>query len=399
MSGLQRYRAVLAIPGVAQSIVLVFIARLPLTAMALTLTLHVVTDLHQDYVAAGLVGTATTVGTMLGAPAVGRALDRHGLRRVLLVCGTAATVYWLSIPWLSYPALLVAALPAGALVVPVTPISRQVLSALVPTEQRRTAFSIDNISVEMSFIIGPAVAVYLLTQVSGRVTLLAIGTVVGLVSILLYVRNPPLRNNREVVEPAAQGSRWGWFSSPLLATLLLTAGALFVLGGTEIALVAALRATGDVSWTGIVISLMAVASIFGGLVHGAVHKSLPQLVLMVLLAGLTIPAGLVHQPWWLLGLALVPMQLVCAPTLAATTESVSRFAPPDARGVAMGLQDSATRLGAALSSPVVGFVVDSSSPAWGFVASGVGGLLLAAVAVPLLRGTRDSHSVSVQSAA
>ncbi len=32
----------------------------------------------------------------------------------------------------------------------------------------------------------------------------------------------------------------------------------------------------------------------------------------------------------------------------------------------MGLQDASTRLGLALGSPVVGFAIDHSSPAWGF---------------------------------
>jgi predicted MFS family arabinose efflux permease len=93
------------------------------------------------------------------------------------------------------------------------------------------------------------------------------------------------------------------------------------------------------------------------------------------------PAGLFDHPWWLLALALIPTNLACAPTLAATTETVSALAPARVRGEAMGLQDSATRLGLAIGSPVVGFAIDHSSPAWGFAAAGLGGLTLASLGV------------------
>ncbi|MFI9721794.1 MFS transporter [Streptomyces sp. NPDC052396] len=386
-SGAGRYRAVFAAPGVARSLLLMFIARLPVTAMGLTLTLHVVSGLHRGYVAAGLVATSTTVGTMLGAPLVGRALDRHGLRPVLAVCATTATVYWLSTPWLPYEALLAAAFPAGALVIPVSSLSRQVLTALVPEDSRRTAFSVDAIAMETSFVVGPAAALYLAARCSSRIALTSIGAVVALTAVLLYLQNPPLRGRRETAAPAPQGPR-SWLNGRMTATLLVSMGVLFVLGGTELALVAALRATGETAWTGMAVAIMALASIIGGVVHGAVRRSLPQSALMTLLAALVIPAGLITGPWWLLGLALVPMQLVCAPTLAAIAESVSKLAPPHARGAAMGLQDSATRLGGALSSPVIGLVIDRSTPAWGFAASGLGGLLFVTAAAACTGGTR-----------
>jgi predicted MFS family arabinose efflux permease len=163
-----------------------------------------------------------------------------------------------------------------------------------------------------------------------------------------------------------------------VATLLIAAGALFVLVGTELATLAALRANGDLDVTGLVIVVMCAASILGGIVHGAVKKSLPQGLLMLLLALLVIPVGLADHPWWLLMLVLIPTNLLCAPTLAATTVTVSRIAPPQVRGEAMGLQDAATRLGLALGSPVVGFAIDHSSPEWGFAAAGLGGLVIAA---------------------
>ncbi|OZM73356.1 MFS transporter [Amycolatopsis antarctica] len=367
---------------------LMLLARLPMTAMGITLTLHVVSDMGRGYGAAGLVGTATTAGSALGAPLIGRLIDRYGLRPVVTVCGTASSAYWLSTPHLPYFALLLVALPAGILTIPAGSIARQVLAALVPADQRRAAYSMDTISVETTFMIGPAAGIFVTTQFSSAAALTGVGIAFALVTVALLLTNPPVRSAEESREPAgARPAIRSWLGGRLLAALLIAMGALFVLVGTELAALAALRESGQIEWTGLVIVVMCVASLIGGLVHGAVHRSLSQLTLSVLLAVLVIPVGLFGDPWWLLAIALIPTNLVCAPTLASTTETVSAAAPARVRGEAMGLQDSATRLGLAIGSPVVGVVIDHSSAAWGFAAAGVGGLAFAIAGVLLQRRT------------
>jgi MFS family permease len=378
----QSYRHVLALPGVPATMLLMFFARLPVTAMGITLTLHVVTDLGRGYGAAGFVGTTTTLGAALGAPLVGRMVDRYGLRPVVAVCGAVTTAYWLSTPHLPYPVLVAVALPAGVLVVPVSSLARQVLTALVPVEQRRSAYALDTISLESSFMIGPAAGIAVATQVSTTAALTTLGVGFTMVTMALYWFNPPIRQDTEVVG-GERPPLSSWLTRPLTATLLVATGALFCLIGTEMSALAALRATGAVAWTGMVIALMCVASASGGIVHGAVRRSLSQPVLMTLLALLVLPAGLFAQPWWLLALALIPTNLACAPTLAATAEQVGALAPARVRGEAMGLLDSSTRLGMAIGSPVVGFVIDHSSAAWGFAAAGLGGFALAAAGLRL----------------
>ncbi|GAB3000130.1 MFS transporter [Amycolatopsis acidiphila] len=379
---MQSYRRVLALPRVPATMLLMFLTRLPMTAMGLTLTLHVVTDLGRGYGAAGLVGTAATLGSALGAPLVGRLIDRHGLRPVVATCGTASTAYWVSAPHLSYVALVAVALPAGMLAVPASSISRQVLTALVPVALRRSAYSLDTISLESSFMIGPAAGIAVATQVSASVALTGIGVCFALTTVALCWFNPPIRRLDEVVTGSRPPLR-DWLGRRLVATLFVGGGALFCLAGTELATLAALRVTGEVGWTGVVIAVMCVASAAGGIIHGAVRRSLSQPTLMLLLTLLVIPVGLFGQSWWLLAIALVPMNVACAPTLAATAEEVSALAPARVRGEAMGLLDSATRLGMATGSPAVGFAIDHSSPGLGFVAAGLGGLVVAAVGLGL----------------
>src|SRR5690242_4778158 len=113
------YRRILALPGMRALVAVALPARVPVTAAGITLTLHVVLDLHRGYGAAGLVGAASTVGIALGSPLLGRLVDRRGLRLTVLVTTVAEGVFWAVSPALSYPALLVAAFVGGLVTLPV----------------------------------------------------------------------------------------------------------------------------------------------------------------------------------------------------------------------------------------------------------------------------------------
>jgi predicted MFS family arabinose efflux permease len=130
---------------------------------------------------------------------------------------------------------------------------------------------------------------------------------------------------------------------------------------------------------------MCLASVIGGVVYGVLPRTPGPLVLMGLLGLLVVPVGLFGGQWWVLCLVLIPSNLLCAPTLAATGDGVSRLAPASVRGEAMGLHSSALTLGGALGSPIVGTVVDHFGATGGFAAAGLGGMLIALVAAPLAR--------------
>jgi MFS family permease len=366
--------------------ILMLFARIPPAATAMTLTLHVALGLGRGYGAAGLVGAAATIGIGIGAPLTGRIIDRYGLRTALVITTLGETLFWATAPFMSYPVLLVMAFIGGLFAIQAMSIGRQAIAALVPEEHRRTAYSMDSISVELSFMVGPVVAVALCTQVSTTMALQTLAAGFAFVGIALLVMNPAMRGDKEPVS-ALRPPRREWLNSRLVAVLLIGAGAVFVLAGTEVTIVAVLREHGEVDWAGATIVILCLASIIGGLVHGAVHKSLPQVTLMALLGALTIPALFFDSTWWVVGLVLVPASAMCAPTIAATGEEVSRLVPAAVRGEATGLQSSAFTFGAALGAPVIGFVVDHSSPGWGFVGAGAGGLIVAAGAALLIRRT------------
>jgi len=378
----RKYQKVLAIPRVLPATLFMFVAGLPLTIMTLTLSLHVLNEMGRSYFDAGLVATATALGFAVGSPLLGRMMDRHGLRPVVAVCGALSTFAWVLLPLVNYTLFVALAFAAGVFTIPTGSLSRQFVASLVPEDQRRPAYSLTTMLMELSFVITPAVGILLITAYSATAVLVGIGIWRALSYAALYLLNWPIRNPDEVfavTEPARPKLR-EWLNARLISVLLISSGALFVMFGTELALIAVLRENGEIAYTGYVIAAMSIASIAGGFVHGIVHRSWSLNRLAVTMSLLLLPVVFFDHVWWWLLLALLPTNLLCTPTLAASSEAVAQLAPASVRGQVMGLQDSANRMGQTLSMPLVGYAIDSLSPAMGFVAAACGGLVLIALA-------------------
>lgn len=389
---LEPYRRALAMPGLRSLLLVALLARVPVVASGITLTLHVVLELHRGYGAAGLIGASFTIGAALGSPMLGRVVDRRGLRLMVGFTTAIEAVFWAVAPVLPYQALLVAAFVAGLLALPVFSIVRQSIAALVPEQQRRPAYSLDSMSVELSFMAGPALAVLLVTTASATAAMYAVGAGIVGAGVALFLLDPPVRSASEEKQTVgAPLRRRQWLRPRLIAVLGISAATTLVLGGTDVAVVAVLRQSDQVVFTGVVLALWGAYSMAGGFVYGAITRPLSPLRLMGLLSVLTIPVG-VATDWWWLALALLPAGLLCAPTLAATADAVSRLVPAGARGEAMGLYGSALTVGLAVGAPLAGAVIDRLGPPWGFAAIGLLSGLIALAAVPVQRRQRQREA-------
>ena len=384
---LARYKSVLAMPGMRTFMLVSLIARIPGTAWTTALTLSIVLDRHRSYAEAGAATAAFTVGLAIGAPLLGRAIDRRGPRPVLLVTGTVSLLFWNLVPVLPYPVLLAAAACCGGLQVPVMTLVRQSLAARVPESVRRQAFSLDSMAVELSFMVGPALAVLAITQLGEATsTLRVLGFGLGLSAAVLYAYDPRLHdgstasaataNDAAAVDavptktsPRKSPPKSGWLAPGFLLILAVCAACCVVLSSTDVAIVAVLRGHGEISWAGIVVITWCAASMIGGFVHGAMPRPLPMTVLLLMLGALSMPVGLAGS-WWLLCLVVIPAGIACAPTIASTVDAVSRAVPAERRGQAMGLHGAALTTGSAVGAPLIGVVIDQAGPGWGMAAIG-----------------------------
>jgi MFS family permease len=392
-----RYSRVLASPALRGALVLGFLVRMPIFAGSVVLTLHVVSALDRSYGAAGLVSAAATVAIAVSGPWRGRLLDRRGLRRVVLPSIVVAGVCWSIAPFVGYWWLLGLAALAGLFVVPSFSIIRQAVIAAVDEDDRRTAIALDGVAVEMSFMVGPAVGVWAAIMWPTSWVLFSIEMLGVVAGIALWVVNPALHDQRAEAPVDEQGapasvteSRASWFRAPFVAICLGAAATTMVLGGSDIGIVAALRdfdAQASIGW---VLAVWGFGSLLGGLVYGGLQRSISAFWLLGGLAVVTAPMAFARDP---LSLALLSFVagLLCAPTITATVDQVSRVVPAASRGEAMGWHGSFMTAGMALGAPLAGYAIDRAGWWAGFCLVAIVGAVVAAVGAGATSGRARAH--------
>lgn len=392
-SVLARYRRVLAVPALRQALVLGFLVRMPIFAGGVVITLHVVSHLGRTYGAAGLVSAAATIAIAVSGPWRGRLLDRRGLRRVVVPSIVVAALCWSVAPFVGYWWLLALSALAGLFVIPSFSIIRQAILAAVPEDDRRTAISLDSVAVELSFMVGPAAGVWAATTWSTDWVLFGIEMLGVLAGVLLWFANPVLREPADETADGTEASvpsRSEWFRAGFVAVCLGAAATTFVLGGTDIGVVAALRdfdAQPSIGW---VLAVWGLGSLVGGLVYGGLHRSISAFWLLGGLGLVTLPMAFATNPLSLALLSLVA-GLFCAPTITATIDQVSRVVPAAARGEAMGWHGSFMTGGMAIGAPVAGYAIDHRGWEAGFVSVAVVGVLVAVLGAVATSGRARRH--------
>jgi len=104
----------------------------------------------------------------------------------------------------------------------------------------------------------------------------------------------------------------------------------------------------------------------GGFIYGALHRSIPAFLLLGGLSLATLPLALAPSEWPLAVLSFVA-GIVCAPTITATIDQLSRVVPERARGEALGWHGSSMTAGSAIGAPLAGVAIDWWGDGGGFV--------------------------------
>jgi predicted MFS family arabinose efflux permease len=397
---LSPYRRVLSVPAMRQALALGILVRIPIFAGGVLLTLHVVQTLHCNYGAAGLVTAAATMCVAVSGPWRGKLLDSKGLRRVVLPSLIVTAICWSIAPFVDYLPLLLLSALAGLFVVPTFAIIRQAVIVAVPESDRRTALSLDAVAVELAFMIGPIAGVWAATIWSTSWVLFGIEMLGVLAGFGLWLVDPALHADRREIDAVEHEmvSRKAWFRPQFLAMCAAAAATTIVLSGCDIAFVAALREFGKVYMIGPVLAIWGLGSVIGGLVYGILHRSVSAFLLLGGLSVATIPIALAPSVWPLAGLGLVA-GVMCAPTITATVDQLSRVVPEAARGEAIGWHGSAMTAGSALGAPVAGLAIDHWGWGGGFVSVSLVGLtvsLLGAGAIATYRRSRRRAAIRVR---
>lgn len=369
------YSDLLRISAVRRILVLGLLIRVPLFGSFVVLTLHVVSHLDMSYGMAGVLSMFESLAIAVSGPWRGRLLDRIGLRRTL---GPALLIYaacWAVAPWSGYWMLLVLVVISGLFSPPVFTIVRQVMIAAVARPQRTAALSLDSVFVELSFMIGPLLGVWLATQLPTPLALSIFQLLAVAGGALMWRDNPSIISAADTPRAPGAGNR-RWLTPWVIAILVTSATATVVLNGADLGTVAALRsmdATASIGW---VLGLWGLSSALGGLLYGALSKPPPSYTLIAVLAAATIPVALAQDEFGF-AVLLFLSGFFCAPTITATVADLTRSVSASRRGEAMGWHGSAMTTGGAIGAPLAGFAIDRAGWEAAFVVVGAAGVVVA----------------------
>jgi MFS family permease len=382
--------AIAATPGARRLIALSIIARLPLTMVSIGLLLHA-KHLTGSFAAAGAVDAAYAIALGLGAPLVGRAVDRRGQTAVLLASCVAAAAMLGVVAALpvgtSLPVLIVPACAIGCAMPPVGACLRALVPGLMPDAAAARAFyAIDATAVELTWITGPALAVTLGAACSTGFAL-AMAAAVSTAGTAAFAAHPASRGWRPAPVASHDRSRPG--RSPGLRTLILVMGALgVVFSAVQVGVAAATSELGAAGAAAPLLAVWGAGSLLGGLIAtrmGGGARSAAGVSL--LLAALTVghaSLAVVATSTLGMGAVLLLAGATIAPTEASVYAIVDDVAPAGTLTESFSWLATAAAGGAALGAAAGGSLVASAGPVSAFALAGAAGVV--AVLTAALRG-------------
>jgi MFS family permease len=394
-AGLRPYQQVLSDRRAVAFSLAGFVARLPMsmTGIGIVLLVSLTTG---SFGLAGLLTAATTVTAAVVAPFWGRASDRVGQARVLLltvlinVLSVALLVTAIDLGW-PLAMSLVAAIGLGiGFSLAGSAVRARWTLRLNGSPLLHTAFALEAMLDEVVFIIGPVLVTFLATALHPALGV-SVSAVIGLIgAVALAAQRSSQPPTRRTPHGHMGSSR---LPRRVLVPVAIASGALgMVFGGMEVNVVAFAKEAGVLPYAGVIL----IAWSFGSLVAGAftgviIWRASPARRFRVgatLLALSLLPLPFVDQP---LGVALLLILsgMTIAPTLIASVGVIQSSVDQSRLTEALAWNSTGMVAGVAVGAAAVGYLIDSSGAQAGFVAVAIAGLLLTLSAL-FVRGPHPS---------
>jgi predicted MFS family arabinose efflux permease len=342
------------------------IARLPfgINGLAIVLFLREETG---SFAIAGAVAGALMLGAGVGAPVMGRFVDRRGARVLLLLAAGNATglVTLLILGSNGVPAaiLMVNAALTGFSYPPSPSVLRARFPELLSSrpELIQSAYALDSVLLELAFVGGPLLVAVMVTAIGpGAALVLSAGAV--LTGVTIFVSALPSDREHEVHEDVR--GLLGVLRSPGIATLVLTMFPVgFALGSLEVSVPAFSHDESHPELAGVLLAIWAIASAVGGFVYGVRPRRSPLAVVhhrLTLLLPLAFVPPLLAPSIPVMALMLVPAGVLIAPIIATRNELANEAAPPGTKTEALTWPLTALVAGLSSGAALGGVLIDSS---------------------------------------
>ncbi len=382
---LSDYRAALRTPGALAPVIGALLARLPIAMLGLSLLLYVQRQTG-SFAMAGLMSAGELIGVASGSVVQGRVMDRRGPTVPLLIASglfaVAVTVGVLAIE-AHAPVIVLVALAYGIGVTQPTvgSASRALWTRLLPPgSTRQAAYAYEAISMEVIFILGPALA-GIIIAVPWPGTGVVAGSICMIIGTICFALAPAVRAQSLAEREPRARDLLGALASPGMRTVALAAmGFGVAIGFVEVAVPAAATRAGHAPIGGLLMAMWSLSSVIFGVLYAmspwprAMHLRLPVLLggFAVMIAPLAIPSGLG-------GLAALMLLagILITPQATAHSAAIELVAPRGTVTEAFGWIITSVTLGLALGQSASGWLVEHVGIRSAFLASAIGGLLFA----------------------
>lgn len=339
------------------------VARLPVAMVSLGIVL-MVEDATSSYGTAGAVSAAYVLATAVAALVQGRLVDRLGQTAVLPVAivVTALSLVGLMVAveddWALWSVYVFAALAGAAMPQIGACVRARWAHVLDGGRDLQTAFALESVLDEVTFILGPVLVTVLATSVS-PVAGLVVALVSGLVGTLAYAAQHRTAPPHGVARAQGRKDPMPW---KLLAPLMLVCLAIgTVFGSAEVITVAFTDSQGAPEMAGPLLAVWAAGSLVAGLITGAMHVTAPPATRIKWgTAGIAVamaPMAFIDS-LWLMAVVLLFGGLAIAPTLIAAIATVEVGVPRSRLTEGMALVNTGIVAGVAPGAALAGVVVD-----------------------------------------
>jgi len=373
------YRALFQARGAKGFVLAGLLARIPLPMTGIGI-ITLLSQIRGSYGLAGAVAATFVLTYALLSPQVSRLVDRFGQRRVLPAAAGLSVLgillllacsYWQTADW----ALFAGAALAGCMPSMSAMVRARWTAIYRGKPQLQTAFSLETVLDEVTFIAGPPISVGLSVAVVPQAGPLAAAVLLAIGALALAVQvstEPPVKADADMEQGSV--SIFSLADVRLLTLLMVAMGV--IVGTVDIVSVAFAELMGMPAAASFVLSCYAIGSCVAGLVFGALKLDTPLRKLLLLgglaTAATTLPLLLAGN---IIGLAAAVLVagLFFAPTMIVAMSLVERIVPHNKLTEGMTWLLAGLNVGVAGGAAASGQVVDVLGAKAGFnVALGAG---------------------------
>jgi MFS family permease len=330
---LRKYSQFVRQPDVARLLAIAVVTRMPVGMVGFAM-LRFLRQSLGDFALAGTAVGANFIALAATAPILGRLIDRNGPKPVLLATGIVQPLALLSILagvklGLPFAFIVASAAFAGAFAPPITTLTRAVWrQRFERDEDRRTAFALDAVTIEINFTLGPAIMAAILA-LAGATAAFAVAIGAAVLAIAIFAASPALRYFRR--EAGVRRHLLGPLTEPRLWIVFgATFGLCIAFGFLEVGYPAYATSLGVPAVGGLLLGVNSMGSALGGALYGGLQFKAPVerqfAAAMALMALPLLLHVLVGPPALFAAVAFLAGALI-APSIAAQSTLVSRLAP------------------------------------------------------------------------